>query len=81
MQEGRVGSQKPCISISILAGKVLYHNKKASECSKEPELPSMSRNPSCVNIKELVLDFFSTEKKTLHIRQLKFKTIYDLERT
>lgn len=73
MQEGRVGSQKPCISISILAGKVLYH--------KEPELPSMSRNPSCVNIEELVLDFFSTEKKTLHIRQLKFKTIYGLERT
>lgn len=53
-----MGSQKPCISISILEGKVLCHNKKTSECSEDEESPSMSENPSYAKIEELVLNLF-----------------------
>lgn len=49
---------------------VLCQNKKARECSKEPE----SENPSYVNTEELHLIFFSTEKKYSSHYTFKFKT-------
>lgn len=52
VQEGGVGSRKPIISISIPEGKFLCHNKKARECSKEPESPWMSETLSYVNTKD-----------------------------
>lgn len=56
---------------------VLCQNKKARECSKEPE----SENPSYVNTEELHLIFFLQRKNTLHTTHLNLKQMYGLIRT